>query len=266
MKPLLLSAALLLSLASVAQQTTSLNTEKKETRSEVSIAYNFGFSDRNFKFPAGNNFDRVDYNNARSYYDKGYLLKYNYAFVNEGRNRVSLGTGLGYSNSQHFQQIVESHSGYLVTTAVFDAKTITIPLSVAYERAVIGNKLFMEVSYSLCYNTPLKKQSSYTGGETAKFGYINYTYILDVKQKDYMSRWVALTSKLQLKKNFYLAGAVSYFGTKVVNYSCSYISRQAEHNPTTGASNYYTVSDHRLDNIDLKDNYIYLSLGLNYRF
>jgi hypothetical protein len=241
------------------------SSDNGKSKSEISIQYNFGISNRNFKIPKNDFFERLDHTNAISYYDQGMRLLYNYSFLQKGKNRLTIGTGIGYSNSQHYQFITDPKYGYLLETPIFDSKTISIPLQFSFERELIDEKLFLELSYSLNFYIPTKIHSTYTNSVERKYDFIDYNYTINVKNENQFYHWFFLTSKLKLRNNLYLNSSLSYLTNKKIRYTynSSSLYYLTDQNDITHSEHYSVYS---LPSIQLIDKYFHLSTGLTYRF
>lgn len=265
MKNIATTALLLLAINSFAQQL--VKPAQKDPKSEISVLYNFGVSDRNFQLPTSDMMTRLDYKNAKTLNDQGVLLKYNHTIVTFGKNKFSLGTGVGYFNSKHCQNIAaENGSGYLLDAVVFDSKMITVPVTVSYERSLIDNRLYAELSYSRNSNSTLERNSTYKGQGDKKFGYIDYKYQVDVRRGNSNNHQVCVASKLKVKKNLYVNGSMSYLSSKKTNYNFEYEHLNTLTDAQTGAKSYQYNHVRSQPDIEIKDNYIYLSLGVSYKF
>lgn len=252
--------------SSFAQQSTPSSATGKNPKSEVSISYSFGFSNRIFQVPGTGDFTRVDHSNARSYYDQGYTLKYNYAVYQRKGNRLLAGTGLGLFNSRHFQPLTDRETSYSLANVIFDSKALCIPLSVSYERALWNNRLFLELGYSENLNLPLEKQTTYTGSELKKHGFIDYSYQVNVRRENYRTRSISLASKFKLKEQLFFNFSVSYLTGKKLHYNYNYTTTSHMSDLTTGKDYVSATASASLPDISIKDNYLYLSAGLAYRF
>lgn len=263
MKILFLPVILIGTMSGFARETKS---KVATPKSEISFSYNFGISNRLFQKPGTGNFTRLDYMDARSYYDDGYMLRYNYTLLQKKANRFLVGTGVGVFNSRHYQPITDLESHYSLDNIVFDSRNVCIPVSVAYEREVIIKKLFLEISYSRNWDLPVERQSTYEGGELKKHDFIDYTYQINVRRDDYKSHWLILTSKLKLTKGLFLNSSISYLSGRKISYDYHYTTKKQITDLTTGDVHNYTSSVYSLPDIEIKDNYLYLSLGLTYKF
>lgn len=238
----------------------------KILKSEVSLQYNFGFSNRNFQLPGSGMFERLDHTNARSYYDRGFTLRYNYALLQRGKNRLLLGTGVGYSNSRHYQVLADGEYDYQLETVVFDSKVMTIPLTISYERAITDNRLFAELSYSMNYNMPLDEHQTYQRDVPGKQDFINYTYSLDVRTASSRTHYFAITPKFKLVDNLLLNFSVGYLTSKKISYNYQYDTRYVLTDLSTGSSTSYSSAYSSLPDIEIVDKYLVLSVGVAYKF
>lgn len=265
MKKLLILLLLLTSFISMAQNAGD-KPGKTTPRSELSLQYNFGFSNRNFQLPPSDMFGRLNYTQARSYYDRGIMLRYNFAVLQKGKNRLLLGTGVGYSNSQHYQVLTGIKYDYQLDAVVFDAKAITIPLTISYERAFFDDKFFLELSYSRNYNIAQDKNAVYQSEAPGKQDFINYTYTLEVRNENRMNNYIAITPKFRVIDNLFINCSIGYLTNKKVNYNYTVNTDYVTTDAQTGNATFHYESVQSLSDIEIIDKYLYLSLGVAYKF
>jgi hypothetical protein len=235
----------------------------KIPKSEISVLYNFGFSNSNFQIPTNDYDGRMDVDDARSYYDQGFMLRYQHSISTKGKNRYSVGTGIGFSNSQHYQFITDPKYRYLLEAVIFSNKTITVPAIISCERELIKEKLFLELSYSLNYNLPTEKHQTYTNAVEKKYNFIDYKYTLNVNNKSNISHWISLTSKLKLKNNLFMNSSLSLLASNRIYYDYEYRIGYYSIDSNGSAILNSTTGYESLKDTKIKDSYIYLSIGLS---
>lgn len=152
----------------------------KRQNSEFSLTYNLGISTRNYQIPDNTFLERLDYTKAHSLYDQIVSLKYNYSILHQGKKKLVIGTGIGFSQSKYYQFIVDEKYDYLLETVKFDSKTISIPILIGGEWELINDKLLLELDYSLNYNLPIIQNTIYFNSVEKKYDFIDYSYTLTV--------------------------------------------------------------------------------------
>jgi|JI10StandDraft_1071094.scaffolds.fasta_scaffold24856_2 hypothetical protein len=235
--------------------------------SEIQLSFSKGISTNNSKSITNMNyFNRGDFLNAKNINEQSINLRYNFSLINKYKTKLKIGTGISYTNSIYSKNIIERKYFMQLTSCRFTNDQINIPISLGVERGFYNDKLFVEFQYVLFFDIATTKNSTYSGEEKNKYEFIDYSYTLNSFDNNKLSRLISINSKFNLTKNLYLNLGLSYLRSKEISYNYTLSTRYYLTNLNTGATTSEYWHFNGLEKIYLQDNFVYLNVGLSFKF